>query len=111
MLSISFPSGSQHGQPPGRKGPLWFGLRLGGPSAELAARAAAASGTADESPEAISSRQAVLLALLYLSYVINVMSQSSLEIAMPLAANDTAVALYVLSPATLFAAVFAAARS
>lgn len=56
----------------------------------------------------ITSRQTALLALLYLSYVVNVMSQSSLEIAMPLAANDTAVALYVLSPAILLV-VFAAA--
>ena len=65
-------------------------------------RAAAASGTTDQSPEAISSRQAVLLALLYLSYVINVMSQSSLEIAMPLAANDTAVALYAATTHTAY---------
>lgn len=71
-------------------------------SVDDAARAAAASGTADESPEAISSRQAVLLALLYLSYVINVMSQSSLEIAMPLAANDTAVALYAATHTAYF---------
>jgi hypothetical protein len=46
----------------------------------------------------MTSRQAALLALLYLSYAINVMSQSSLEIAMPLAANDTTVTLYVLPP-------------
>eukprot|EP01044_Picomonas_judraskeda_P037862 COSAG03_NODE_17400_length_376_cov_1.010830_1_plen_92_part_10 len=61
------------------------------------AGAAAGSDSIQEATDgvAFSSRQAVLFVLLYVSYLVNVMSQSSLEVAMPLAGNDPAVALCV----------------
>ena len=59
------------------------------------AGAAAGSDSIQEATDgvAFSSWQAVLFVLLYVSYLVNVMSQSSLEVAMPLAGNDPAVAL------------------
>ena len=59
------------------------------------AGAAAGSGSVQEATDGavFSSRQAVLFGVLYLSYLVNVMSQSSLEVAMPLAAIAPAVAL------------------